>query len=391
MAGRCSQRQRQRRAGAAVNTWAGRPCTPSVSCLSVLELSEAELGARELVRNPDRRYISEALQLLQAPREIEDVLEGAFRDMARLLPGGEEIFNHLGALSDALGGLPGGTFEWHLGVFTDDLQRVEVSAPLMNSFMAPRQLLPKFLPSLWHVVTLCCRDTASIEADIPPLVHVNSVDLHPYRALSHACCRWLQAATRMARSRPSRRGRCRRGWAPPAAMTAAAPRPRPTPRLQGTCTPCAALPSRQDHAVSRRSHPGIAQSSARSPAQYKHNILGTPFRTVAPGASHGSPSYDYGSPEANRTVEKLAKMGCVVHPPGNAEVTDWGVLAGASLSLQDCRCRTTAGLHRQGDRKNKGGRQRKERGGRCSFYCLALSRFDRRKPQRQTTERNTLP
>lgn len=80
----------------------------------------------KLVVNPDRRYISEALQLLQAPREMEAVLEGAFRDMARLwFPGGEEIFSHLGALSDALGGLPGGTFEWHLGVFIGDPQRLK--------------------------------------------------------------------------------------------------------------------------------------------------------------------------------------------------------------------------------------------------------------------------
>jgi hypothetical protein len=40
-------------------------------------------------------------------------------------------------------------------------------------------------------------------------------------------------------------------------------------------------------------------------------------------------AYDYGSPEANRAVEKLTKMGCIVHPPGKSEAADWGALAGA--------------------------------------------------------------
>lgn len=39
-------------------------------------------------------------------------------------------------------------------------------------------------------------------------------------------------------------------------------------------------------------------------------------------------AYDYGSPDANRAVEKLTKMGCIVHPPGKSEAADWGALAG---------------------------------------------------------------
>ena len=50
-----------------------------------------------------------------------------------------------------------------------------------------------------------------------------------------------------------------------------------------------------------------------------------------------SAAYDYGSPEANRAVEKLTKMGCIVHPPGSSEAADWGALAGVSLTGKCCQ------------------------------------------------------
>ena len=53
-----------------------------------------------------------------------------------------------------------------------------------------------------------------------------------------------------------------------------------------------------------------------------------PHRCAPHSSAESEPKYDYGSPEANAAAKKLANMGAMVHPPGNADVTDWGVLAG---------------------------------------------------------------
>ena len=38
--------------------------------------------------------------------------------------------------------------------------------------------------------------------------------------------------------------------------------------------------------------------------------------------------FEYGSKEADQAVEKLQELGAIVHPPGNKDSIDWGMLAG---------------------------------------------------------------